>query len=144
MSCATDAWLCFGYLFPEGQEFPWGNDDPEDWWFTINKYEPPFDMYDEQGRLREFTREEMSEYCIHSNQWFAANPLPFEIINYGDDFLEMYILALPSSIRIATSKKPTKIENELHYLPAEAIKLVHFFEQHGLTPTAPSWWLVNC
>ena len=103
MSQSTDGQICFGIAFPEGFEFPWG-DDSEKWWRTINGYKPPFKLYtddnedylDELGNVtRERPEKRIDAYYEAQRRWDAKHPFPVLLVNYCSGDYPMWILAVP-------------------------------------------------
>jgi len=89
MGVSTNGNICFGIIFDEDFEFPWGDECFDDWYVTKH-LGMQFAEYRDQLK---FIRE---------------NPIPFELENYCSDGCEMFILAVPGTVKCAHRGYPEK------------------------------------
>ncbi len=101
MTQSTDGEISFGILFPEGYEFPWGNDkyegDIREWWLDVNDYEPLFRLYNEQGGFPNGERpasKRINAYYAHEREFEKLHPLPIELVNVCSNNHPIFIVAL--------------------------------------------------
>jgi hypothetical protein len=96
MGSDASATICFGVLFDEYHEFPWGERDAEEWWIDeIHGYKPPFEIYDKQGGYldgKKPTSKQVDEYYEHRRAFKEKFPLPIDFVYSGSD--ESVVLSL--------------------------------------------------
>jgi len=154
MGVSTNGQICYGVVFEEGYEFPWGKDGEdggiEDWWMEINGYKPPFEIYDENGDYIDGKRpptEKMDQWYESRIAWKKQNPLPVEMINYCSIDYPMWILAVPNIGIRCHRGDPTPFElRELGDTPesfsANAKAMMEFLTKHNLKyREGPGWFL---
>jgi hypothetical protein len=144
--------ICFGLLIDEDEYdiLPWNSgevDGEEEWWTHVNGYMPPFQVYDENGRLPGITDEQVSEYWSHYFAWLRENPLPIDLVNYCHCDYPQYILAIPGSIKNGDAGNPTKLgRDDLTINPESVDSLLTFFSEYGIVVDEDKlgWWLSGC
>lgn len=153
MGVSTDGQICYGVIFPEEFQFPWGDtekDNIDTWWIEkVHKYKPPFQLYDEKGaEIGNPTKERSDEWWEHRRVFEKAHPLPVTLVNCCSLSHPKYILACPSSIMISNRGYPQPfLRSGLQAEPREIMALGKFLEEHlkvpldeGNSPT-PQWYL---
>ena len=150
MGVSTDGQLCFGYLFEEGFEFPWDDeqfeDGYEDWWKHINGYENPHeDPFTDDGEWKEgFSRDcpKTEIYYDYKRKWESNNPFPVEIINYCSYDCPMYIIAIPETCKSNRRGYPVEVDPATLVVPEQLQRFKDWFEEHNIeTEGEPKWWL---
>lgn len=113
MGNSADAKLCYGFAVENGFEFPWEDDDIEEWWRKVNSYAPPFECFKEDGEevLPGISDSQIHESFEHKWKWAKDNPLPFELVYTGTFDDPTFILAVPSSILTADWEHPERLED---------------------------------
>lgn len=105
MGVSTDGQLCFGVMFDEGFEFPWGYDgdgefegDIEEWWKSVKGFAHPMESpWDEAGNRKPGYRDDdprIDEYFRVKRKWLEENPVPVALVNYCSGDCPMWILSL--------------------------------------------------
>jgi hypothetical protein len=92
------ATIAFGIDLGDSEQ-PWTNDELEDWWLKVNNYEPPYEIYDDEGYLIDGIdrkSEKCKAYWEHRNNWIKEHPCPVALAYYGTDF-ENKVLMIPST-----------------------------------------------
>ena len=152
MTVSTDGQICYGVLFDEGYEFPWEeecSDGIEDWWCSICKYEPPFELYDARGEYidgRRLSDERIHKYHANRRVFIERHPLPVSLVNVCSSDYPIWILAIPSTVRCANRGYPKTFEPSVLVVSEDKVDiLLRFCEEHGLEYTGePQWWLSSC
>ena len=148
MGTSTNGQLCYGIVFEEGFEFPWG-DDIEDWWtYTIHGFKHSFELFDSAGNYlngREPSRDECSRYWQERRDFEALHPLPVEVVNYCSGECPMYLLAVPGTVRVACRGYPEVIHPSALVVSNEGRDgLIGFLNDHGIDiPSDPGWLLTS-
>jgi hypothetical protein len=166
MGVSTDGIICYGYMFPEGWEFPWHEYDSEDeWWEDVNGYiELKIDPepYTEVGcyqpwfkNIPELEKDRILEPRFkHHRKWSEEHPWPVYSVNYCSGECPMYILAVPSSVTIAKRGYPEQFEPSDLDIMKHADELVEFqqfiekycilkTEDEYFDPPKLGWWLCS-
>lgn len=148
MGVSTNGQLCYGIIFEEGFEFPWdkGNyeGDMDEWWMEVSGFKPTMDIWDDDDTKKEgVTEEDKKRYYAERWKWCKDNPVPVERVNYCSGDCDMYILAIPSTIKTANRGYPEELtENALQIAGNAATKLVEFCEKYDIEiEEQPKWWL---
>lgn len=152
MSTSTDGQICYGILFPEDYEFPWSTneyeDDIDNWWRDVNGYVNPVESpFDDEGEYKPgYSQNDprIHEYFKGPDAWDKVNPLPVELVNYQSDECPAYILAVPSTVKIANRGYPVAFGPgiELVVSGEDRQALIDFCSKYGLEVDAPpSWYL---
>ena len=148
MGTSTDGQICFGYVFDDGYEFPWseeeesGGGDIETWWRNIRGFSPS--QRPDWGNDSQPNRQQvMDTYFAERNAFDIAHPLPVKLVNYCSHDYPMYILAVPATYREASRGYPEAFTpSDLHVTEEGAAKLKAFIEEFALKPKGePQWWL---
>lgn len=147
MGQSTNGQICYGVKFEEDTELPWGELDWEEWWRSVRGYKRPFQLYDDNGEYIDGKRppeNKISEYFHHQRDWDAANPMPVTMVNYCSGECPMYILAVPSSVKVARRGYPEEIDPlDLAVAHEEVEPLLAFIREY--MPAAenpePKWYL---
>lgn len=103
MRIYANATLCYGYLVKSEPEFPWddyGDEYYDDWYYeNLKPFSPTKEIYGEDGlKLEEITDDEKKAYWDEWKQHRKNNPVPFNLVTYGHEYSEKYIIAVPNSI----------------------------------------------
>lgn len=147
----TDGQLSYGYTFEEGYEFPWGDDDIEDWWRQTKGFEPinQAELWsgDSYSPLYKENREEWSSLWRqsddHRTAWDAENPLPVELITHCSHEYGMYILAVPGA-NYSNSRGSTEQIEPAKMLYVDHRALDKFIKDYELEPEeGPGWFLTS-
>lgn len=152
MGTSTNGQICYGIMFEEDFDFPWGDakydGDIEEWWKEVSGYvNPHFNPWTEDGDYKEGVAHDdprIQEYHDHRYDWAQNNPLPIEVVNYCSGDCPMYILAVPSTFESASCGYPTVINTRELVVKDEAEKdLIDFCKKHGIEvdDTSIGWWL---
>lgn len=153
MGVSTNGQICFGILFPEEFEFPWGNtekDNIDTWWIEkVHNYKPPFDLYDKKGApIGNPTRERTGEWWEHRSAFEKAHPLPVKLVNYCSLSVPQYIVACPSTIKFCLRGYPAPfLPSDLQAEPKEIMALGKFIREYlkvvldQKDSPEPKWWL---
>lgn len=144
MGVSTNGNICYGILFEEDTEFPWGEREFESWWREVNGFES---MYDEDGEYKaghEPTPEERTAYWEYEDKFDAAHPLPFALVNAQSMSYPVYILALASTVLTARRGHPVEIGEHLRLTASVQghHDLVAFCDKYDISyPALPTWYL---
>lgn len=147
MGVSTDGQICFGIMFEEDFEFPWGDEEEDQWWtYKVNGYKPPFELYDEAGQYlggKRPPQDVMDRYYEALHEFEAAHPMPFKLVNYCSYDYPMYILAVPESFIKNSRGFPKAIEPSALTVTTEARDaLLKFCGDHGIKfEGEPRWYL---
>ena len=148
MGSDASATICFGILFDEYHEFPWGERDAEEWWIDeIHGYKPPFEIYDKQGGYldgKKPTSKQVDEYYEHRRAFKEKFPLPIDFVYSGSDESSSPILAVPSSV-IRTGWDDPKEFSDQNFasVSAEDIQKFKFFCEKYLDLTLELKWYLS-
>jgi hypothetical protein len=150
MTSAT-ANLSYGFIFEEGFEFPWTDDedsDIEEWWMDVNGYVNPVECpYDDKGEYKEgFTRKDQDVWWDNRREWLRTNPVPVKEVNYGwaED---SYIILAVKELRSSSDCDPAALNPNLLFLSVEddRLRLAKFVRKFKIETTGePRWWLSAC
>lgn len=147
MGVSTNGQVCYGYLFEDGYEFPWG-DDVERWWRNECEFVPTDFPYtpDWNDLTPPASQQRKDAYFDKVYKFDEANPMPFELVNVCSVDYPTWILAVPNTVLIARRGYPEEMKPEEISIPhQEALALKEFIEKYGLTPErGPAWWLSSC
>lgn len=151
MGVSTDGQICYGIFYKDSEEnsdlFPWDEYDIEGWWKKVNGYVNPCpDPFDELGNYKPGFNEkcpEVSAYFRHQREWEEANPVPVELVNCCSGDYPMWIVAVPTSCRVAYRGHPEGLDPaSLVVSEEDKMFLIDFCEKHiGPIPSEPQWWL---
>ena len=151
MGQSTDGQICYGVYV--GDELPWsdGEDfeydgDEDEWWRKRSGYEPPFEMFTEDGEWiggEEWPREKVDAYFDHRREWDKAHPKPFELVNACSGDCPEWIVAMPGTFKSVSRGYPEKIsEGTISLVHKEAAleRYKAFLAEIGIEGE-PSWYL---
>lgn len=148
MSISSDGQICYGVAFEEDYEFPWGEEDIEDWWIEKLRFQHSFELFDESGEyLPEFhprpPEEKINQYFGERREFLKQNPLPVKLVLHCSYDYPMYILAVSSSFLHTVRGYPEKFDPQNLTISEEEKKnLLDFCERYNLQYTdGPSWFL---
>jgi hypothetical protein len=128
MGVSTDANLSYGWMFEDGQGFPWDGDSEEEWWRDQCGYKASPDC------------KTWDDHYDCERAFLLANPLPFTMVNYCSDECPMYILAVPGTHQNVSRGYPERVV--MTGDTAEAVsRLAAFLEKYNLKGNGPCWWL---
>lgn len=135
MSTLTNGQICYGVLFEEDFDFPWGEEDPEDWWRdTIQGYKRPFEIYTEDGDYIGGVRPDQSrldEYFNHRRDFEKTHPFPVELVNCCSADYPRYIIAARSTVKVARRGYPEQFSaDEISVTIEDANALVDFIRKY--------------
>ena len=150
MGVSTDGIICFGVHV--GEELPEAMDglggDEEEWWLSHNSYNPPFEMFTEDGDWiggKKWSDEKVSEYYDHRRAWLKQNPIPFEMINCCSDDCPDWIIAVHGASVWCHRGYPKEIRK--HTVSEEghedAIKMLKAFLEEIGCDGELKWWLAS-
>lgn len=149
MGVSTDGQLCFGVMFDEGFEFPWGWDgdgefdgDIEEWWRSVNGYVCPMESpWDEDGNRNPGYSDNdprIDEYFRVRREWLEANPIPVDLVNYCSGDCAMYILTLDNERLNMTARRGYPVvvnvfdlQRAVEETQAERV-LLQFMQMYGI------------
>lgn len=147
MSVSTDGQICYGIVFEEGFEFPWNTAGQEldDWWRDQTGYKPDRPLYNARGeRLPGVSGADLDTYFEKQYAWDKANPCSVQEVNYCSDDCPMYILAIPSTVKIARRGLPQVIVRhlDLEFEPGEREAFLSFIQKYDIKcKSLPAWYL---
>jgi hypothetical protein len=149
MTSAT-ANLSYGFIFEEGFEFPWTDDedcDIEEWWMDVNGYVNPVECpFDDKGEYKVgFTIADADARWRNHREWLKSNPVPVEIVEYGWAQNPCIILAV-KELRSNSDCDPVAVNPDSRSISEEGHqRLVEFVRKFGIETTGePGWWLSAC
>ena len=149
MSISSDGIIAYGYNFPEGFEFPWGNDDIIDWWIdTVHGYKPPFKVFTATGDYLapKPPQSRIDEYFAHRRNFADALPkLDVEMVIHCSFDYSMYIMAIPGTNMSVCRGYPEPIpDGFIRHDPEWDRILADFCNKYDIKiPGDPSWWLTS-
>lgn len=146
MGTSTDGVLSFGVAFEEDFEFPWGEQDIDDWWEDEMSFTPTKQPWDKDGAPSpNLTEADITLYFKEKREWGAANPLPVELVNYCSGDCPMYILAVPGTETRASRGSVEEIVPRNMVVDQEAIdKYLRFCNEYGIRlPIGRLRWLLS-
>jgi len=148
MGVSTDGQICFGNVYEEEFEFPWGDNDEgiEGWWRSQNGFVDS--IHDEKGDWINGvkpTDEQYREYWKSQREFDAIHPLPVALVNYCSGEYPMWIIAVPSSCRSNSRGEALAFDpSELTVTDAEVEALKEFCVKYELIPAeGPGWYLTS-
>ncbi len=158
MSSSSDAFISFGYDIGENEDAPWVYDydvnlltcefddgDIDGWWWSINKFVPTLEIYDEEGnRLPNITSEQTKKYWSERDEFKKLNPMPFKCTDTCSSECSMYILSVPGSQIWAQRGSPAQFNPEDLKVDEEKLKVFNeFVEKYfpQLMSQEPKWYL---
>ncbi len=146
MSISSDGQLCYGLSFEEDTEFPWGEQEVDEWWRDENNYTPSMKVYDAEGQYIGGVRpsdDVMKAYYAEQKAWEAAHPLPVEVVLHCSYDYPMTILAVPGTSKSASRGYPEPIDQSaLTVTDAQREALLAFCREYEIEiPGEPKWWL---
>jgi len=153
MGVSTDGQICYGILLDEEVELPWGDDKYDDgiydWWvYTVKGYEPPFEMFDDDGEYiggeSNWTTQQIDHYFEHLWLFRKQNPLPVELVNVCSNDYPIYIIAAPETCVRATRGYPLPFEpSQLDNVSlAQKEELIKFCDDYEIEYDGePQWYL---
>jgi hypothetical protein len=150
MTSAT-ANLSYGFMFEEGFEFPWSDDedcDIEEWWVDVNGYVNPVECpFDDKGEYKDgFTSADADARWRNQREWLKSNPVPVKIVEYGWAQNPCIILAV-KELSSFSDCDPVSLNPNLLFLSVEddRLRLANFVQKFGIETTGePRWWLSAC
>lgn len=153
MGISTDGQLCYGVKFEEDYEFPWEDEDIDDWWLIESGWkwdgEEPFTPEGEYAPGFGNNDPRIEEYFRSRHLWLRDHPCPIVEVNYQSGDYPAYILAAPSTVITARRGYPERIdplvlrqgediEGEFN-IEVEALE--KFLRKYDLFIDEPAWWL---
>jgi len=147
MSQSTDGQLCYGILFEEGYEFPWGEEDPEDWYDKVRGFKSTYysQIYTPEGEYlngKKPSKDLFDKHFDEEREFKKLHPMPFELVNYCSGDYPMYILAIPSTVKSASRGYPEVIDfKEIVFPPDELGAFKDFCNTHGFDAMEAKWYL---
>jgi len=154
MSVSTNAYLCYGVVFPEEYEFPWDaapyEGDIDEWWlWQVLKFKPTVEIFNAEGNFLEGMNENhplFEQYFKEQDTLIADNPLPVGLVNCCSGSYPRYVLAIPSTTKTALRGYPTSITLDDFSVSEEDYRaLLQFIVLHKLTFKGmnPGWVLAS-
>ena len=149
MGRSVDGQICYGVVVDD-EELPWSDKkydwDIEAWWLEVQGYEPPFELYGEDGEYLDGvqpSRDRIEEYFRAQREFIEGRPLPVCEVVYGSEEFPMFILAVPRTCMIAGRGFPEAFDPaDLVVFPEERQALVDFCSTYGIEYDGePRWWL---
>ena len=153
MGVSTDGQICYGIAFDEETEFPWGEDEIEDWWIEkVHGFKPSRQLYDDEGQYIGGVRppdDVMDAHFAELRAFREAHPLPVKLVNHCSYDYPMYILAVPGTHKMARRGFPEAIDPaSLSVTQEQREALLAFCREHGIGTLngievldEPKWWL---
>lgn len=148
MGLSTDGQICYGVKFDEGFEFPWGDDDFDEWWLEVNNFVPSKILYDERGEYPNGVKpsaEDIKAYFEERHNFIEKiGKPPLSLVNYCSGDYPSYILAVPATEKTANRGYPTLLTKEDFNVDEDQREaLLAFCDKYGIeySPDAIGWWL---
>ena len=146
MGISSDGQISYGLSFEEETEFPWGEQEIDEWWRELKGYKPSTQLYNSEGQYINGERpsnEALKAYYEEQRAWDAANPLPVELVLHCSYDYAMHILAVRGTFKSASRGHPQELDPTLFtILPEQREGLLAFCREHGIEiPGEPKWWL---
>jgi hypothetical protein len=147
MGVSTNGQLCFGISFEEETEFPWGEQEIEEWWIdTVCGFKPSVTIYDSEGQYLNGERPSdavMKAYFAELQAFKDAHPLPVEVVIHCSYDSPMYILAVTGTEHSARRGYPEAIDPSALVVTADQIEALKKFcvEYDIEIPGEPCWYL---
>jgi hypothetical protein len=148
MGQSTDGQICYGILFDEGFEFPWGDKDIDDFWLEdVLGFKHSIVLFDSDGEYLngvEPTREQTSAYFKEKSDFEDAHrKCPFKLVNYCSVDCPEYIIAINSTVLTANRGYPIKFDPNILKVTNEQIEsLIDFCHKCGIIcDSEPFWYL---
>lgn len=147
MGVSTNGQICFGLIFDEGHEFPWNaaGQGLDDWWRDQSGYKPSKVVYDDSGNyMPGITKDDIDAHYKERREWDAAHPCPVEEVNYCSGDCEMFILAIPATVKTARRGYPVVINRDLdfEFKPGDRKAFLDFIEKYECYGEhLPAWYL---
>jgi len=111
MSVSTDGIIFYGWLFEEGDEFPWSAYAEDEWWRKVSGGPHDQQLYDEKGEhLPGVTQEMVTDYFKRRREWDKANPPPFAVVNYCSGDCPIFAIAVRGTVKTAARGYPEKFD----------------------------------
>lgn len=152
MGVSTDGLISYGIFYEEGYEFPWGDDDIDEWWlYTVCGYKNPFELYNAVGGWLYGVQpptEKANAYYAAKSEFFKAHPLPVELRNYCSADYPAWALVVPGTTISASRGYPAVFTPSELVVNDEALaKFLQFIRDHKLDGAAlggaPQWILFS-
>jgi hypothetical protein len=98
MGMDASATISFGMEFEEDFEFPWEDQDIDDWWIKELGFEPSKEVFDENGNYNEgMTKKDSDDYFKEIGEFLENHPCPIIDIRCGSYDNHSTVIAIPSS-----------------------------------------------
>jgi hypothetical protein len=150
MGVSTNAMIGYGFVFEDGQQFPWEEKDMdmENWWRCENGFSPSFYPFASGNYKPGLNRSspEVQKYFDELREFDKQNPLPFIFDNYCHGDYPMHIIVVPSSRKVAYRGDPVKFDpnHVMHLDQDELKKIVDFLKKYDLFDKClEGWWLYS-
>lgn len=152
MGVSTNGEISFGYAFDDGVEFPWDSEecggDIEYWWREISGYQPPFQVYSENGGyMPGFSKDDprIVGYYNHRREWEQASPVPIALVNYCSDDCPMYAITVKGVGLSCCRGYPKEFDpSKLVVTPEQIERLKQFCATHNIEVNGePKWMLTS-
>jgi len=146
VSISSDGQICYGLSFDEDTEFPWGEQEVDEWWREEHNFVPSTKIYDAEGQYiggERPSKEVMEAYYAEQRAWDAAHPVPVERVLHCSYDYPMVILAVPGTFKNASRGYPEAIDQfALTITDAQREALLSFCREYEIEiPGEPKWWL---
>lgn len=149
MGQSTDGQIGYGIVFEEGFEFPWGDEDMDDWWLKECGYKPSVEIYGdtESGYANNVRPDQktIDAYYDEKKAFKDSHPLPVKLENYCHCDCPMYMLVVPSSAKQCSRGYPKEFDpQKLTVTEEEKKALLDFCQKYNLTgESGPAWFLTS-
>lgn len=150
MGISTNGHIFYGICFEEGFEFPWGDEEIEEWWtYKVHGFKHSFELYDAEGNNLNGVKPHpdlVTKYFQERRDFDATQePLPVALVNYCSDSYPMYAIVVPSTALTARRGYPTAFDpGSLYATIDERAALKKFIEDHMIkTSSLADWFLAS-
>src|SRR5690242_14196191 len=114
MSVSTNGQICYGVVFPDGYEFPWGESNIDDWWLEECGYKPSINIYadTETGYVdnKKPDQKIIDQYYDEKVNFLKDHLIPVAVVNYCSGDYPMYLLAIPRTFKQNFRGEAAKID----------------------------------
>jgi hypothetical protein len=146
MSTSVEANLSYGFVFPEGFQFPWSSDefdgDIDAWWRSINGFDNIHEKpYNEEGEYKPGQNSaSASVYYDARRKWSNQNPVPVKLVNYCSAEQPMIIIADSDTFEAEWGSPASFNHDDFSQNGADDLKA--FLDKYGIKYEGePQWWL---
>lgn len=147
MGVSTDGIIAFGVPCEEGAQFPWWEEEIEEWWRAEHGFVDVHEPWTPEGDYAEgweYGDPRLDEYHAHRKEWLEDNPLP-ELVNYCSGECPMYAITIPGRGLVCHRGYPQTFQPSQLVVKKEEVEALEAFlaKYHLEYEGKPRWLLLS-